>query len=98
MSSAKGTGANERKLVHRYGLLNTLEPPRTANLERREERAELITVSYDKLLASTSCVPGVQELVSAAQQFHFRSGAAPGAAAAGRVAPNRCACAVQAFS
>lgn len=59
----------ERKLEHLQGLLNVLVPTGTASLEQRVARGDLITVSYDKLFAITSCVAGVQELVTAAQQF-----------------------------
>lgn len=58
----------ERKLEQLQTLLNALVPAGTENLAQRVERGELITVSFDRLFAITSCVAGVQELVTAAQQ------------------------------
>jgi CheY-like chemotaxis protein len=59
----------ERKLEQLQSLLHTLVPEGTVNLAQRVERGELVTVSYANLVAITSCVAGVQELVTAAQQF-----------------------------
>jgi CheY-like chemotaxis protein len=59
----------ERKLEQLLGLLHALVPKGTENLAQRVERAELVTVSYDKLFAITSCVAGVQELVASAQKY-----------------------------
>lgn len=59
----------ERRLEQLQGLLHALVPAGTENLAQRVERGELVTVSYDKLFAITSCVAGVQELVAAAQQY-----------------------------
>lgn len=59
----------DRKLEELQNLLNALVPEGTMNLAQRVERGELVTVSYDDLFAITSCVAGVQELVTAAQQF-----------------------------
>ena len=58
----------ERKLEQLQSLLNALVPTGTENLAQRVERGELVTVSFDKLFAITSCVAGVQELVTAAQR------------------------------
>ena len=58
----------ERKLEQLQSLLNALVPTGTENLAQRVERGELVTVSFDKLFAITSCVAGVQELVAAAQR------------------------------
>ena len=58
----------ERKLEQLQSLLNALVPAGTENLAQRVERGELVTVSFDKLFAITSCVAGVQELVTAAQR------------------------------
>ena len=58
----------ERKLEQLLGLLHALVPKGTENLAQRVERGELVTVSYDKLYAITSCVAGVQELVASAQK------------------------------
>ena len=58
----------ERRLEKLQGLLHALVPAGTENLAQRVERGELVTVSYDKLFAVTSCVAGVQELVVAAQK------------------------------
>ena len=58
----------ERKLEQLQSLLNALVPAGTENLAQRVERGELVTVSFDKLFAISSCVAGVQELVTAAQQ------------------------------
>src|SRR5262245_41916154 len=58
----------ERRLEKLQGLLHALVPAGTENLAQRVERGELVTVSYDKLFAVTSCVAGVQELVAAAQK------------------------------
>jgi CheY-like chemotaxis protein len=58
----------ERKLEQLQSLLTALVPAGTENLAQRVERGELVTVSFDKLFAITSCVAGVQELVAAAQQ------------------------------
>jgi len=44
-------------------------PSEIPNLAERVERGELVTVSYENLFAITSCVAGVQELVSAAQRY-----------------------------
>ncbi len=59
----------ERKLDQLQRLLDALIPAGTENLPQRVERGELVTVSYDKLFAITSCVAGVQELVASAQQY-----------------------------
>ncbi len=59
----------ERKLEQLLGLLHALVPDGTENLAQRVERGELVTVSYDKLYAITSCVAGVQELVTSAQKY-----------------------------
>jgi CheY-like chemotaxis protein len=59
----------ERKLEQLLGLLHALVPKGTENLAQRVERGELVTVSYDKLYAITSCVAGVQELVASAQKY-----------------------------
>jgi CheY-like chemotaxis protein len=59
----------ERKLEQLRGLLQALVPDGTQNLAQRVERGELVTVSYDKLFAITSCVAGVQELVASAQRY-----------------------------
>jgi len=59
----------EAKLEHLQGLLNALVPTGTDNLAQRVERGELVTVGYDKLFAITSCVAGVQELVTTAQRY-----------------------------
>ena len=59
----------ERKLEQLQGLLDALIPAGTQNLPQLVERGELVTVSYDKLFAITSCVAGVQELVASAQQY-----------------------------
>ena len=59
----------ERKLEQLLGLLHALVPDGTENLAQRVERGELVTVSYDKLYAITSCVAGVQELVASAQKY-----------------------------
>jgi CheY-like chemotaxis protein len=58
----------ERKLEQLQGLLNALVPEGTENLTQRVEQGDLVTVSYDKLFAITSCVAGVQELVAVAQR------------------------------
>lgn len=58
----------ERKLEQLLGLLHALVPKGTENLAQRVERGELVTVSFDKLFAITSCVAGVQELVTSAQK------------------------------
>jgi two-component system response regulator RpfG len=58
----------ERKLEQLQSLLNALVPAGTENLAQRVERGELVTVSFDKLFAIASCVAGMQELVTAAQQ------------------------------
>lgn len=58
----------DRKLEQLLGLLHALVPKGTENLAQRVERGELVTVSYDKLFAITSCVAGVQELVTSAQK------------------------------
>ena len=58
----------EQKLHQLRKLLEALVPTGTQNLAKRIERGELITVKYDELFAITSCVAGVQELVSAAQE------------------------------
>ena len=58
----------ERKLEQLLGLLHALVPKGTENLAQLVERGELVTVSYDKLFAITSCVAGVQELVASAQK------------------------------
>ena len=58
----------ERKLEQLLGLLHALVPKGTENLAQRVESGELVTVSYDKLFAITSCVAGVQELVASAQK------------------------------
>ncbi len=58
----------EEKLEQLQSLLNALVPAGTDNLAQRVERGELVTVSYDKLFAITSCVAGVQELVTFAQR------------------------------
>src|SRR5713226_265065 len=58
----------ERKLEQLLGLLHALVPDGAENLAQRVERGELVTVSYDKLFAITSCVAGVQELVASAQK------------------------------
>jgi len=59
----------ERKLEQLLGLLHALVPDGAENLAQRVERGELVTVSYDKLFAITSCVAGVQELVASAQKY-----------------------------
>ena len=59
----------ERKLEQLLGLLHALVPDGAENLAQRVERGELVTVSYDKLYAITSCVAGVQELVASAQKY-----------------------------
>ena len=59
----------ERKLAQLLGLLHALVPKGTENLAQRVERGELVTVTYDKLYAITSCVAGVQELVASAQKY-----------------------------
>jgi response regulator RpfG family c-di-GMP phosphodiesterase len=59
----------EHKLEQLQSLLNALVPAGTENLAQRVERGELVTVSFDKLFAITSCVAGVQELVAAAQPY-----------------------------
>ena len=58
----------ERKLEQLQSLLNALVPAGTENLAQRVERGELVTVSFDKLFAITSCVAGAHELVTAAQR------------------------------
>ena len=58
----------ERKLEQLLGLLHALVPKGTENLAQRVERGELVTVSFDKLFAITSCVAGAQELVTSAQK------------------------------
>lgn len=58
----------EQKLQQLSKLLDALVPSGTQNLAERIERGELITLKYDELFAITSCVAGVQELVSAAQE------------------------------
>src|SRR4026208_917910 len=45
----------ERKLEQLQGLLHALVHQGTENLAQRVERGELVTVSYDKLYAITSC-------------------------------------------
>lgn len=57
----------EQKLRQLSKLLEALVPSGTQDLAQRIERGELITLKYDELFAITSCVAGVQELVSAAQ-------------------------------
>ena len=59
----------ERKLEQLQGLLRSLVGEGTENLAKRIEQGELVTVAYDKLFAITSCVAGVQELVTAAQRY-----------------------------
>ena len=59
----------ERKLEQLLGLLHALVPKGTENLAQRVERGDLVTVTYDKLYAITSCVAGVQELVASAQKY-----------------------------
>jgi DNA-binding response OmpR family regulator len=59
----------EAKLEQLQGLLDALVPTGTDNLAQRVERGELVTVGYDKLFAITSCVAGVQELVTTAQRY-----------------------------
>ena len=58
----------EDKLEQLQSLLNALVPAGSDNLAQRVERGELVTVGYDKLFAITSCVAGVQELVTLAQR------------------------------
>ena len=59
----------EQKLGQLQRLLHALVPSEITNLAERVERGELVTVSYENLFAITSCVAGVQELVSAAQRY-----------------------------
>ena len=59
----------ERKLEQLLGLLRALVPDGAENLAQRVERGELVTVGFDKLFAITSCVAGVQELVTSAQKY-----------------------------
>jgi response regulator RpfG family c-di-GMP phosphodiesterase len=61
----------ERKLTQLQALMRSLVPAEweADQLLARVERGELVTVGYDKLYAITSCVAGVQELVSAAQEY-----------------------------
>jgi len=59
----------ERKLEQLQSLVDALVPGGTDSLAQRVERGDLVTVSYDKLFAITSCVAGVQELVTTAQRY-----------------------------
>jgi len=59
----------DQKLEELQNLLTALVPAGALNLAQRVERGELVTVPYDSLFAITSCVAGVQELVTAAQRF-----------------------------
>jgi CheY-like chemotaxis protein len=59
----------EQKLNQLQKLLQALVPGGIENISQRIERGDLVTVGYDELFAITSCVAGVQELVTAAQKY-----------------------------
>jgi len=59
----------EQKLDQLQKLLQALVPDGLENFNQRVERGELVTVGYEELFAITSCVAGVQELVTAAQKY-----------------------------
>jgi CheY-like chemotaxis protein len=59
----------EQKLHQLQKLLQALVPGGLENFNQRVERGELVMVRYDELFAITSCVAGVQELVTAAQKY-----------------------------
>ena len=63
-----GSLPQERKREQILGFLHALVPKRDENLAQRVYRGELVTVSYDKLYAITSCVAREQELVAYAQK------------------------------
>ena len=56
------------KLDRLQTLLDSLTGNLTNELTQRNEQSEMVTVTYEKLFAITSCVAGVQELVAAAQR------------------------------
>lgn len=61
----------EEKLAEAQALLRALTPAnmQSEDLAASVERGELLTVSYDRLFAITSCVAGAQELVNAAHKY-----------------------------
>jgi hypothetical protein len=61
------------KSAQLQGRLNALVPEGTENLAQRVERAELVTVGYDKFSAITSRVAGAGTGRCRPAQ-HFRSG------------------------
>jgi two-component system response regulator RpfG len=58
----------ERQLNQLQELLRALSPESVDDLADGVQRGEVVTVSYERLFAITSCVAGVQELVGAAQR------------------------------
>jgi len=59
----------EQQLDRLQALLHALSPEGIDNLADRVQRGEVVTISYEKLFAITSCVAGVQELVGNAQRY-----------------------------
>jgi CheY-like chemotaxis protein len=60
------SAAQDCELHRLQALLNSLTGSLKRDLPR--EQGEMVAVAYDKLFAITSCVAGVQELVTAAQR------------------------------
>ena len=59
----------EQKLERLLGFLHALVPKGVEDSPQRAAPGEVNVVSYDKLLAITSRVAGVQEFVVSAQKF-----------------------------